>query len=118
MNVNVKSPSYKAALLSGFVFPGMGYLSLKMYRRAALTIIPAMICFAGLVQLSILKAQALTDLLIEGKVAPDMVSMLEAMKGISDMSAGWQDYAGYGFMLLWGLSVLDAFLIAKKSVHP
>ncbi len=114
MNTKAKSPSYKAALLSGFVFPGIGYLSLKMYSRAALIIIPALVCFVGLVELSVVKSQILMDRLLAGKVAPDMISMLEELKHISELSAGWQDYAGYGFMFLWAISVFDAFRIAKK----
>lgn len=108
-----KKSSFKVALLSGLVFPGLGYLSIKMYRRAALTIIPAIIFFIGLVQVIMMKAQALMDLLISGKVAPDMVSMLEAMQSISGLNMGWQDYAGYGFMLCWSISVFDGIRLAK-----
>lgn len=107
--------SYKVALLSGLVFPGFGYLSIKMYRRAALVIMPAMIFLAGLVQITMMKMQTLMDLLIAGKVAPDMPSMLQALQGISELSMGWQDYAGYGFMILWGFSVFDGIRIAKNE---
>ena len=111
-----KKSSFKVALLSGLVFPGFGYLSIKMYRRAVLTIIPASIFLIGLVQISMMKAQALMDLLISGEVAPDMVSMLEAMQSISDLNMGWQDYAGYGFMLCWGVSVFDGIRLAKTKL--
>ena len=107
--------SYKVALLSGLVFPGFGYLSIKMYRRAALVVIPAMVFLAGLVQITMMKMLTLMDLLIAGKVAPDMPSMLQALQGISELSMGWQDYAGYGFMMLWGFSVFDGIRIAKNQ---
>jgi hypothetical protein len=110
-----KKTSYKVALLSGLVFPGFGYLSVKMYRKAAIIIIPSIIFFVGLVQISMMKAHALMDLLIAGKVAPDMLSMLEAMQGVSNLNMGWQDYAGYGFMLCWAISVLDGFRMAKAG---
>lgn len=106
--------SYKVALLSGLVFPGFGYLSIKMYRRAALILIPSMIFMAGLVQITMLKMKTLMDLLIAGKVAPDMPAMLQALQGISELSMGWQDYAGYGFMICWGISVFDGIRLAKK----
>jgi len=110
-----KKVSYKVALLSGLVFPGFGYLSIKMYRRAALIIIPAMIFLAGLVQITMMRMQTLMDLLIAGKVAPDMVSMLAELQRITELSMGWQDYAGYGFMILWGGSVFDGIRLAKKE---
>jgi|TARA_B100001059_G_C17817075_1_gene575952 hypothetical protein len=113
--IMAKKISYKVALLSGLVFPGFGYLSIKMYRKAALIIIPSIVFFVGLVQISMMKAHALMDLLIAGKVAPDMLSMLEAMQDISNLNMGWQDYAGYGFMLLWAISVLDGFRMAKAD---
>lgn len=110
-----KKISYKVALLSGLVFPGFGYLSVKMYRKAALVIIPSIIFFVGLIQISMMKAHALMDLLISGKVAPDMVSMLEAMQNISSLNMGWQDYAGYGFMMCWVISVFDGYRMAKAD---
>jgi hypothetical protein len=106
--------SYKAALMSGFVFPGAGYLSLKLYRRAAVTMGLAGIFFYGLVQVSMMKAQTLIDLLIAGEVSPDTLSMLKALQDISELNMGWQDYAGYGFLLCWGISVFDAIRLAKK----
>lgn len=109
----VKKTSYKIALLSGLVFPGFGYLSVKMYRRAAVVIIPAMLFLAGLVQITMMKMRTLMDLLIAGEVAPDTVSMLKALQEISELSMGWQDYAGYGFMFLWAASVFDGIRLAK-----
>lgn len=115
MKVTVKNKvSYKVALLSGLVFPGFGYLSIKMYRRAALVIIPAMFLFSGLVQITMMKMKTLMDLLIAGKVSPDMVSMLDELQRISALSMGWQDYAGYGFMIFWAISVFDGIRLAKK----
>jgi hypothetical protein len=107
--------SYKVALLSGLVFPGFGYLSIKMYRRAALIIIPALIFFIGLMQISMMKYHVLMDLLISGKVPLDVMSMLEEMQRISELSMGWQDYAGYGFMLCWGISIFDGIRLAKTN---
>jgi hypothetical protein len=112
-----KKVSYKVALLSGLVFPGFGYLSIKMYRKAAMIIIPAMVFMAGLVQIYTMKTRALMDLLISGKVSPDIPAMLQAMQGISELSMGWQDYAGYGFMIMWGFSVFDGIRIAKREAE-
>lgn len=111
----MKDKNYKTALLSGLVFPGAGYLPLKLYRRAFVTIFPAIIFLYGIVQVSIVRSQALMDLLIAGKVAPDMLSMLRALEQVSEVSMGWQDFAGYGFMLCWAGSVFDGFRLANKE---
>lgn len=107
--------SYEVALLSGLVFPGFGYLSIKMYRRAGLIIIPAMIFFTGLIQINMMKYHAMMDLLISGEVTPDAASILAALNNISELSMGWQDYAGYGFIILWGISIFDGIRLAQKA---
>lgn len=111
----MKNKNYKTALLSGLVFPGAGYLPLKLYNRALITIVPAMIFMYGIIQVSIVRSQALMDMLIAGKVAPDMLSMLRALEQLSEVSMGWQDFAGYGFMLCWAASVFDGFRLANQE---
>lgn len=109
--------SYKAVLLSGLVFPGAGYLTMKQYRRAAVCITLASIFFVGVVQSIMIKTQSLLDLLMAGKVNPDVPSMLLALQDISNMSLGWQDYAGYGFVVCWLVSVMEAFYDTKKQAQ-
>jgi len=41
--------------------------------------------------------------------------MLAELQRITELSMGWQDYAGYGFMILWGGSVFDGIRLAKKE---
>lgn len=108
--------TYKSALLSGLVFPGLGYLPFKLYQRALLTIIPSCIFLVGLIQLSLVRSQALVDRLLAGEIAPDLLSMLNALQQTSAISIGWQDYSGYGFMLLWAVSVFDAYQLEQKSL--
>lgn len=108
--------SYNAALLSGFVFPGVGYLSLKLYRKALVVISVSAVCFAGLIQSIFIKVRGIMDLVVSGEVTPDVSSMLVALQEIAQQNAGWQDYAGYGFALCWALSIVDAVKIAERKV--
>lgn len=112
---DMKGKNYKTALLSGLLFPGVGYLPIKLYRRALITIIPAIVFLYGVIQINIIRSQALMDLLVTGKVAPDIISMLQALEQVSMVSMGWQDFAGYGFMLCWAGSVFDGFRLANKE---
>jgi hypothetical protein len=107
--------TYKSALLSGLVFPGLGYLPFKLYKRALAVIIPSCICLVGLVQLSLVRSQVLMDRLLAGEIAADLPSMLIALQQTSAISIGWQDYSGYGFMLLWAVSVYDAYKLEQKA---
>ena len=106
--------SYKSAWISGLIFPGAGYLSLKRPKRAIFTMLTSAVLLTGLIQVSMMKANTLMDLLVRGKVTPDMPSMMIAMQDISVMSMGWQDYAGYGLLLCWFFSIIDAIRLVKK----
>lgn len=106
--------SYKSAWISGLVFPGAGYFSLNRPKRAIFIMLASAVFLTGLIQVSMMKANTLMDLLVRGKVAPDMASMMIAMQDISVMSMGWQDYAGYGLLLCWFFSIFDAIRLARK----
>lgn len=106
--------SYKAAWVSGLIFPGAGYFLLNKPKQGAIVMLISVACIYGVIQLSMMKYFTLMDLLVRGKVAQDLVSLLTAIQDMPVLSMGWQDYAGYGFALCWGVSVFDAIRLAKK----
>jgi hypothetical protein len=113
----VVKKSYKAVWLSGLVFPGLGYLLLSKPKQGVIVMLTSVVCLFGVIELSLSKYYTLMDLIVRGKVAPDMASLLIAMQDISVVSMGWQEYAGYGFLLCWGGSTFDAIRLAKKNKH-
>jgi len=113
----VVKKSYKAAWVSGLVFPGLGYLLLNKPKQGFIVMLTSAVCLFGVIELSMRKYYTLMDLIVQGKVSPDMASLLIAMQDISVMSMGWQEYAGYGFLLCWGGSTFDAIRLAKKNKH-
>lgn len=106
-------PQYKAALLSGLVYPGVGYLPYKKNIRAAIAIVLATIGLYGILQVSLMRIRLLMDQVLAGQVAQDMPSMLAALEKISQISMGWQDYAGYLLLFTWLVSVIDGYRVAK-----
>jgi len=112
-NIRVKR-SYKAAWLSGLIFPGAGYFLLNKPKHGAIVMLASVACLYGMIQLGMMKYFTLMDLLVRGEVAPDLASLLIAIQDMSLLSVGWQDYAGYGFVLCWAGSVFDAIRLVKK----
>jgi TM2 domain-containing membrane protein YozV len=104
----------KAALLSGFMFPGLGQIYLKRYKRGLTILIPVVLGFV----------------IIVGKVIASAMESLEAIQnggGIADMQAvsilARIDSAHSGinlnFILLlvlccWLFSVVDVYKIGKR----
>jgi hypothetical protein len=107
-------PQYKAALLSGLVFPGVGYLPLKCYYRGVVIVVLTGISLFGLIQITLMKTQILMDQMIAGEVSQDLLSMLAAMEHISQISMGWQDYAGYSLLVCWLVSIVDGYRVGKR----
>jgi TM2 domain-containing membrane protein YozV len=106
----------KAALLSGFMFPGLGQIYLKRYKRGLAILIPVVLGFV----------------IIVGKVIASAMESLEAIQsggGIADMETisnlARIDSAHSGIKLnvilllvlcCWLFSVVDAYKIGKRSL--
>jgi hypothetical protein len=112
-NARIKK-SYKAAWASGLIFPGVGYFLLNKPKHGGIVILTSVVCLYGMIQQSMMKYHTLIDLLVRGEIAPDLASLLIAIQDMPVLSMGWQDYAGYGFILCWVGSVFDAIRLAKK----
>lgn len=106
-------PQYKAVLLSGLVFPGLGYLPFKRYYRGAFIIALTGINLFGLIQIMLMQTQILIDQVMAGQVTQDLPSMLAAMEEISQIGMGWQDYSGYILLACWLVSIVDGYMLGK-----
>ena len=108
--------SLKGAFLSGLVFPGLGQLALKHYKRGAVIII------AVLISLSIVVAEAvryalsiLGDVQIEGGEI-SISSISEAASRASTTSGSLAfNLALLLVILLWIIGAVDAYRIGKKK---
>jgi len=108
--------SLKGALLSGLIFPGLGQLVLKHYKRGAV------IMLTVLVSLSIVVVQAVQHALaILEKIESEggAISMRTMSNAATQASAGSGSLT-YNLVLLlvilcWIIGIVDAYKIGKKK---
>ena len=108
--------SYKAALLSLFVFPGVGHLYLKRYWRG---LVIMFLFFTGSgymiwsVTVSVLNRFDDVMVMIEGNAQnlqdlPDIVGSKMFTTGL------YQEVVSYGIICLWIFAVIDAYRIGRQ----
>lgn len=105
-----------APLLSGFVFPGLGQIYLKMYMRGLIIMI---LVTAGLVIMigiaSFDAMEALQAVLIkEGDVDMDTIVRLAVQSSLSDRF--YFKAAFFSVIVCWVFSIVDAYIIGKRNV--
>jgi len=112
--------SSKAALLSAFVFPGLGHLYLKQFRRGLAILL---IAIGGLGVL-IWSAAAAAMRFLSGPGAdmtggtPDLQKIQDIL-GSNALTAGpCYDAAFYILVCLWLFAVIDAYRIGKRRESP
>jgi hypothetical protein len=106
----------KGALLSGLIFPGLGQVVQKHYKRGAV------IMLAGLVSLSVVVVKAVQHALsILEKIASEggaisMGAISDAATQASTTSGGLTFNLALLFLILcWIIGVVDAYRIGKKT---
>jgi len=108
--------SLKGAFLSGLVFPGLGQLALKHYKRGAVIIIAVLISLSIVVAEAVQKALAiLGEVQIEGGEI-SISSISEAASRASTTSGSLAfNLALLLVILLWIIGAVDAYRIGKKK---
>jgi len=108
--------SIKGVLLSGLVFPGLGQLVLKHYKRG----IALVLVTSASLSLIVLKAWQQVSLILEkvesgdGVIDPGTIS--EVAKGASSPSDQLIfSLAPLIFVLCWVIGMVDAYRIGKKK---
>jgi hypothetical protein len=105
-----------APLLSGFVFPGLGQIYLKMYLRGLIIMI---LVTAGLVVMigiaSFDAMEALQALLIrDGDVDMGTVVRMAMQSSLSDRF--YFKAALFSVIVCWVFSIVDAYIIGKRNL--
>ncbi len=112
--------SYKAALLSAFVFPGVGQLYLKKYGRG-LSIL--LIVFAGLSYIIWMAAASALSVLDDAVVrlqngTTDLQEISGAVASKISATDTYHDPILYFIVCLWIFSIIDAYIIGKQKELP
>lgn len=76
--------STKAALLSGLVFPGIGHMVLKQYRRGAVLAFAALIASSVIFTVALQHALAIVDRINSGDIPVDSGSIVEMVASSSN----------------------------------
>lgn len=107
--------SLKAALLSGLVFPGVGYFVLRRTVRGVIAVVLAGICTVYLVSTAVTQANALMDKLMSGEIALDPAH-IEGLAAASSagLDAGTLNLATFVLMAAWIISVVDGYRIGHR----
>jgi TM2 domain-containing membrane protein YozV len=108
--------SLKGAFLSGLVFPGLGQIVLKQYKRGAVIMLTVLVSLSVIVIEAVQKAFTILEKIESKGGAIDMNTISNAATQASTTS----DSLIFSFALLliifcWIIGVVDAFRIGKKK---
>jgi len=109
------SNSLKAALLSGLVFPGIGQVVLKRYRRGVVLMLIVLACLFIVVAKAVQQA---FSVLKQIELAGGTINV-DAILNVATQSSTNSDSIVFNSILLliivcWILGVVDAYRIGKK----
>ncbi len=107
--------SIKAALLSAFVYPGLGHLSLNHKRRGAIIIVLVTACLVVLISEAVNQAQAVVaQIQTQGNAIDISTITAAANQAAASADSTLSNISFYSIVILWGYSIVDAFLLGKK----
>ena len=108
--------SVKGALLSGLVFPGLGQIALKRYKRGVLIIAATLASLFGLVAKGVQLALAILEKIQSEGGAIDMTAISEAANQASTPSGSLIFNLVFLLVILcWVIGIVDAYLIGRKK---
>lgn len=109
------SNSLKAALLSGLVFPGLGQVVLKRYRRGVVLMFIVLACLSIVVVKAVQQAFSILKRI---ELAGGTINMDAISNAVTQSSTNSDSLVFNSILLLiivcWILGVVDAYRIGKK----
>ena len=109
------SNSLAAALLSGLVFPGLGQVVLKRYRRGVVLMLIVLACLSVLVAKALQRAFAILKQIELAGGTIDMDAILSAAAQSSTTSDTLVfNYVSLLIIVCWVFGVVDAYRIGRK----
>ena len=108
--------SLKGALLSGLVFPGLGQIVLKHYKRGAVIMLTVLVSLSVIIVEAVQKAFAILEKIELDGGTIDMNTISNAATQASTTSDSL--IFSFAFLLIiscWIIGVVDAFRIGKKK---
>ena len=104
----------KAALLSGLVFPGVGYFVLRRTARGVIVVVLSAACLVLLIKSAVDQASVIVNKALSGDVPLDVASIERLMNATPVVSnAALLDILGYVLLACWVFSILDGYRIGR-----
>jgi hypothetical protein len=108
--------SLKGAFLSGLIFPGLGQVVLKHYKRGGMIILTVLVSLSIVVVKAVQLALAILEKIYSEGGAISMSTILDAATQVSTTSGGLTfNVALLLVILCWIIGVVDAYRIGKKK---
>jgi hypothetical protein len=105
--------SVKAALWSGFVFPGVGHFFLKCYLRGMVLFIPAILAVFLLTRDLVAQTELVMSKLESGAVSPDLQAIGALLDATPDTLTTTIAY--WVIVVCWVLGVIDAYRLGSMQ---
>jgi len=106
--------SVKAALLSGFVFPGVGHVFLKRYISGALLAGAAFTALYVLISNAVEMALQITDKIQRGELQPDVAVITELIsKQPTGTEARLINIATAILIISWLIGIVDSYRVGR-----
>ena len=102
----------KAALISAFIFPGLGHLALKRALRGCLFAVPTVLAIGYLLRTTLALADRLVAEINAGTLALDPLLILERINAaaVDDTAT---NFASLVILVCWAGSIIDAWWLER-----
>lgn len=110
------SNAVKAMLLSGLVFPGLGQLVLKYYKRGIALTLATFVCFYVLIENAMRQALAIVDKidLSSGVVDEKTITAVVSEAGKASDTVAIK-LVVWALLILWVIGIVDAYVMGKRK---
>jgi hypothetical protein len=107
--------SIKAALLSGFVFPGLGQMYLRRYVRGLVLMVLVLVCLGILIaRVTASALQGLDAIQLQGENV-DMNAVANLAAASSTQGDSYSSLIWLGIFGCWLFAVIDAYRLGKEK---
>jgi hypothetical protein len=105
--------SIKAALLSGLVFPGLGYFAVKRPLRGGVVLALSAVSLVYLVNKAVQQASLLMDKMTSGELPADLQSLAASASTGADTTLS--TLASIVLLACWLFSMVDGYRIGRSE---
>ena len=106
-------PALKAALISAFVFPGLGHFTLRRGARGCLFLLPALLAAIYIGRQLLQRVNLILDQVQSGAVALDPLAISEQLSAAPGAEGPLLTVAVTVALVCWAGSIIDSFLLGK-----